>query len=369
MKKHIIPFIIIVFCLMICSCEDKTTEIISNIQTVPEVEISPVGGTFDHAQLVTLTCALDGADIRYTLDGSDPTQRSFQYFNPIIIGKTQLLKVRAFFPGYYYSKISSNQYVINSPVQENMVFVQGGTFMMGSNYSEIFDQPEHSVTVSSFCMNKYEVTQQEWASVMGTNPAYFNNNLNHPVESINWYMTLVYCNKKSALEGLQPVYAKNGETNPDLWGEIPNERDSLWNAITCDWSKNGYRLPTEAEWEFAARGGNLSLGYNYSGSNVVENIAWLYINSGNTTRPVGLKSPNELGIYDMSGNVNEWCWDRYRAYPSEHEINPVGSQSGFSRIYRGGDWNEQNYISVKTRSFELEYSLFYTRGFRVVRRV
>jgi formylglycine-generating enzyme required for sulfatase activity len=131
-------------------------------------------------------------------------------------------------------------------------------------------------------MGKHEVTQREWRELMGNNPSYFKGD-NLPVENVNWYEAIEYCNKRSVKEGLAPVYRGSG------------------NSITCDWSANGYRLPTEAEWEYAAKGGNKNfLTYVYAGSNTVDAVAWY---GGNSTHPVGTKAPNDLGIYDLSGNV------------------------------------------------------------------
>jgi len=175
---------------------------------------------------------------------------------------------------------------------ENFVFVEGGTFQMGSNDGDSDEKPVHSVTVSSFYVGKFEVTQKEYQNVMGKNPSYFKGE-NNPVENVTWYDAVKYCNKRSEKEGRTPSYNING------------------NNVTCDFSANGYRLPTEAEWEYAARGGNKSQNYKYSGSNKIGDVAWYDSNSGLRTHPVGQKAPNELGIYDMTGNVWEWCWDWY----------------------------------------------------------
>ena len=206
----------------------------------------------------------------------------------------------------------------------NMIRVDGGTFMMGSNNGEDDEQPVHQVTVSSFYIGKHEVTQKEWRDVMGSNPSYFKGDY-LPVESITWYDAVEYCNKRSQQEGLTPCYSGSGD------------------YINCNWNANGYRLPTEAEWEFAARGGTQSKGYTYSGSNGIGSVAWYNDNSGSTTHSVGTKSPNELGIYDMSGNVWEWCWDWYGNYASTSQNNPTGATSGSYRVLRGGSWLNSDY--------------------------
>ncbi|MBP7564165.1 MAG: formylglycine-generating enzyme family protein, partial [Candidatus Cloacimonetes bacterium] len=197
-----------------------------------------------------------------------------------------------------------------------MVKVEGGTFQMGSTNGESDEKPVHSVTVSSFFIGKYEVTQKEWQAVMGDNPSHFKGD-NKPVEQVTWYQTVEFCNKLSQKEDLTPAYAING------------------TSVSCNWNADGYRLPSEAEWEFAARGGKLSKDYTYSGSNNLDEVGW-YSSNSDDTHEVGTKKANELGIYDMSGNVWEWCWDLYDSYTSSAQTNPRGASSGSGRVGRGG---------------------------------
>jgi sulfatase modifying factor 1 len=201
-----------------------------------------------------------------------------------------------------------------------MVYVQGGNFYMGSNDGGGDEQPVHQVRVSSFYIGKYEVTQAQWREVMGGNPSFFKGD-DLPVEQVTWYDAVDFCNRLSRMEGLTPCYSGSGDDT------------------TCDWSANGYRLPTEAEWEYAARGGNGSQGYTYSGSNDPGNVAWFDENSGYGTHSVGEKRANELGLYDMSGNVWEWCWDWYdaRYYSSCPGLDPRGVDSDSVRVLRGGN--------------------------------
>jgi len=200
-----------------------------------------------------------------------------------------------------------------------MVYVKGGTFTMGCTGEQGGDcddneKPAHSVTVSSYYIGKYEVTQAQWEEIMGSNPSYYKGD-NLPVESVSWY---------DIQEFIEKLNAKTGKN---------------------------YRLPTEAEREFAARGGKQSKGYQYSGSNSLDSVAWYDDNSGGKTHPVGSKSPNELGIYDMSGNVWEWCSDWYSSYSSSSQTNPKGPQSGSDRVLRGGGWSyNARYCRVSGRN-------------------
>lgn len=189
----------------------------------------------------------------------------------------------------------------------NMVYVSGGTFTMGGTSeqgSDAYDdeKPTHSVTLSSYYICKYEVTQALWRAVMGNNPSNFKGD-NLPVECVSWDDCQTFINRLNSYTG------------------------------------RNFRLPTEAEWEFAARGGNYSRHYKYSGSNYISDMAWYDGNSSNRTHPVGTKQANELGLYDMSGNVWEWCSDWYGSYSSYSQNDPTGPNSGSNRVKRGGSWS------------------------------
>jgi formylglycine-generating enzyme required for sulfatase activity len=204
----------------------------------------------------------------------------------------------------------------------NVVYVSGGTFMMGATSEQGSDakddeKPAHSVTLSSYYIGKYEVTQEEWTAIMGDNPSYIKG-IRHPVEMVSW-----------------------------------NDCQKFISRLNAKTGRN-FRLPTEAEWEFAARGGNSSQGYKYSGSNFIDNVAWYGDNSGNSTHEVGTKASNELGLYDMSGNVYEWCSDWYGPYSSSSTTNPTGPYSGSNRVWRGGSFGSgwgtsSNYCRVTIR--------------------
>jgi len=235
-------------------------------------------------------------------------------------------------------------------IPTNMVYIQGGTFMMGSPIIEPShdnDEIQHQVTVSSFFMGKYEVTQKEYQEVMGINPSNFKGD-NFPVENVSWYDAIEYCNKRSQKEGLTPVYTRG--TNNVIWNK---------NA-------NGYRLPTEAEWEYACRAGTISA-YN-TGESINDNTGWYSKNSDNKIHPVGQKSANRLGLYDIHGNVWEWCWDFYGNYSNEAQTDPLGISSGSNRIKRGGSWSDSAvYVRSAYRGGNDPYFGLNNLGFRLVR--
>ena len=335
---------------------DSQTSTASYTFQVATPTFSPADAVYNDIVNVSISCQTTGATIRYTTDGSDPTQSSNQYTNPVALTTPTTLKARAFKAGWVSSQAATATYVI---MPSNFVLVSGGTFNNGTS----------NVTLSSFYIDKYEVTQTSYQSVMGTNPSYFTGVANGPVERVSWFDAIEYCNRRSLQEGLPPCYSYS------TYGSYPANWPSGWNTdnanhtnVSCSWTANGYRLPTEMEWMFAAKGGNQSIGYIYSGSNTVGNVAWYYSNAGNRTHDVGELTSNELGTFDMSGNVWEWVWDIYGTYPSGSQNNPTGASSGSYRVRRGGSWNnDANYCTVSYRSHHYAaYSNSYI-GFRCVR--
>lgn len=189
-----------------------------------------------------------------------------------------------------------------------MVIVEGGTFVMGEGQQGRSgeERQAHKVTLSTYSIGQTEVTQELWNAVMGSNPSNWKGS-SLPVEQVSWRDCQVFIRKLNELTGQE------------------------------------FRLPTEAEWEFAARGGRFSRGFAYSGALIPSKIAWSEENSGGQTHSVASKLPNELGVYDMSGNVCEWCQDWYDAYDASEQIDPQGPASGVCRVFRGGSWASPSY--------------------------
>ena len=233
------------------------------------------------------------------------------------------------------SSVTPKQKEVLSRLVGNMVRVDGGRFQMGGTPeqgSDVYgdEKPVHEVILSDYCIGKYEVRQSEWEAVMGNNPSGFKGD-DLPVELVGWEDCHEFIGRLNALTGLS------------------------------------FKLPTEAQWEYAARGGNLSKGYKYSGSNNLGEVGWYGSNSGNCTHRVGKKQPNELGLYDMSGNVWEWCEDLYGNYSSDSQRDPSGAAIGSYRVLRGGCWYyEAGNCRVSYRNRDAPGDRNHNHGFRLV---
>lgn len=251
---------------------------------------------------------------------------------------------------------------VDPPVElGDYLLVNGSTFTMGSPEEERWrenDETEHQVTVGNFYIAKYEVSQADYQALMGNNPSSFTGD-NLPVEGVSWYDAIRYCNALSSQEGLEPAYSINGT-------------EVTWNRAA-----NGYRLPTEAEWEYACRAGTTTP-FSTGGNITVDQANWYssypYIEGEGggayrrQTVPVNEFEPNPWGIYNMHGNVSEWCWDYYGEYGAQAQDNPTGAQSGRNRVMRGGGWYDyaKHVRSAYRSAMPADYT-DYKIGFRVAR--
>ena len=281
-------------------------------------------------------------ELSITLSWKDNSQVEDGYKNTgLSANTTYYYKVKA-----YNSSSTSNYSAVASATTNSsggssgnieMVLVAGGTFQMGSNSGHSDEKPVHSVTVSSFKISKYEITHKQFIEFLNDKGVNANGSYSDATYGNKEYIDMDDGDCAIGHNGSSFYFKGSSYASTDNTPVI----EVTWygaNAF-CKWA--GGRLPTEAEWEYAARGGNQSQGYTYSGSNTIGDVAWYGSNSGSKTHPVGTKQPNELGIYDMSGNVFEWCSDWYSSsyYSSSPSTNPQGPSSGSYRVRRGGGWS------------------------------
>ena len=334
---------------------DMIPSIISEARFIMQL-VDPVfsleGGLYSTAQTVSISHPQANAEIRYTTNGSEPTPSSALYSSPLNIPVNTVLKARAYLEDWEPSNVQTAFYIIN--LANQMQLVPGGTFHNGTA----------NVTLSPFYIGRREVTELEWVYIMLDMDIITPDS---PKAEINWVSAIEYCNYRSIAEGFDPCYSYgNSGTIPALW---PENWQSDHTQISCDWNATGYRLPTEMEWMYAARGANISQDYIYSGSDDIDAVAWYSSNSSGTAA-VGTKQPNELGLYDMSGNVWEFCWDLYHnQYPTMDTQDPTGPAAGYLRVMRGGSFSTDASNCTVSRRFYTPANLSAdSHGFRVVRR-
>ena len=361
---------------------DSAVASVSYTIKVATPAFSVASGAVDSGTEVTITCATEGAKIYYTTDGTEPTAESTEYTVAISVTEAVTLKVIAVKSGMNDSVVASVSYTISSGnIPEGFVEVTGTTITGNESWtpsSEVFVSGR-SITIPDMYVCDHEVTRGEFKEVMGTDPsaasAYDKDGneltgdavLNNPVNDVNWYDAIAYCNKLSLKENLTPCYSVSGVTDWEnlAYNSIPTSRNSTWDALTYDKEADGYRLPTEAEWEWLARGGE---NYTYAGSDTDDDAAWNSFNTNYTgSREVKTKKANGYGLYDMSGNVYEWCYDWYGTVSSS--TADTGASSGSYRVQRGGSCDFPNgNCRVSFRGFFFNpYRRDGWHGFRVVR--
>ena len=347
------------------------------MQTVATPVFSVASGAVVSGTSVTITCSTEGAKIYYTKDGTKPTAESTEYTSAISITEAATVKAIAVKSGMNNSAVASVSYTISS----GFVEVRGTTITGNESWTPVSDVfvSGRSITITDMYVCDHEVTRGEFKEVMGTDPSTANAYdkdgnkltgdavLNNPVNCVSWYAAIAYCNKLSLKENLTPCYSVSGVTDWENleYSSIPTSSNSTWDELTYDKEADGYRLPTEAEREWLARGGE---NYTYAGSNTVDDVAWYTRNTNDTgTREVKTKKANGYGLYDMSGNVEEWRYDRYGTVSSS--TADTGASSGSERVISGGSYYEFDDFCLQVSSRGCYYPYIRQRncGFRVVR--
>jgi sulfatase modifying factor 1 len=395
MQRKVLGLLLIAMGMVLMGCPDpaKSTNADLSALTISSGTLTPA---FD-AAATAYTASVDNAITSVTVTGTaadaNASVSAPVALSALVVGVAQTATITV----TAQSGATKAYTVAVSRTLLTMVTVPAGSFQRDATATNI------STITTAFRMSEKEITMEQFVAVTGlANPSYsFTTVINGPVQTANWYHALVFCNKLSMAEGLTPVYTISGSTVPDAWDgttdgtiTVPLVSDSTWDAANANWSANGYRLPTEMEWMWAAMGATSGSGYaspiyltgygklfagsnatnaaGDNGSNAIGDYAWYQVNSSLTTHPVGTTgNANELGLYDMSGNVWEWCWDWYGTYPTgtitSDSADGRGAASGSDRVGRGGSWADISMFTVAFRGICTPNRQDAILGFRVVR--
>ncbi len=377
-KSILNPFLTCALSLLVAvivmSCNERLVYLEESRFVLEPPFVEPAAAIFTAEQTVWLKTEIPDAEIRYTLDGSKPNVNSNLYADSLHFTKTSHIRAITVKEGYNDSPIVEGYYSLSTC---EMVFVEGSEFDMADDLS---------IIVSDFFIGKYEVTQAEFAAVMGFNPSHFKGKSDHPVENVTWFDAVEFSNRLSIAEGLAPCYSYGGYgTDPDDWPYNWNINYQNARRISCNFNADGYRLPTLFERLYASFGGKKALQqgtfFNHYGvindSAKIGDYAWYSGNSntgeGRSTQPVGLKKPNELGLYDMIGNVENWCWDGYVRgmfdIKGTHK-DPVFAKNSYYRLFAGGNFiSAGNTLKVDRFGATLAEEKVSQMGIRLARRL